>query len=288
MAKKGLGKGLGALFNTDEVIDNVLDGGAVLECKISEIEPNRNQPRRKFDEEKLEALAESIKEYGVLQPIVVKKLETGFYQIIAGERRFRASKMAGLKKIPIIIKESDVRETMEIALIENLQREDLNPMEEAEGFSELMEKFNLTQDEVAQKVGRSRPAVANSLRLLNLPKALKKMVTDKELSSGHARALLALSDENMQKKLAERAILEDLSVRQVEAIVSAMTKEKPKKVKSAKEMETERYLLSLEEKLSSVFGTKVKIHHKNKNKGKIEIEYYSNDDFDRIMKMIKK
>lgn len=288
MAKKGLGKGLGALFNTDEVIDNVLDGGAVLECKISEIEPNKNQPRRKFDEEKLAALAESIKEYGVLQPIVVKKLETGFYQIIAGERRFRASKMAGLKKIPIIIKEYDVRETMEIALIENLQREDLNPMEEAEGFAELMEKFNLTQDEVAQKVGRSRPAVANSLRLLNLPKALKKMVTDKELSSGHARALLAISDENMQKKLAERAIAEDLSVRQVESIVSSMTKEKPKKVKSAKEMETERYLLSLEEKLSSVFGTKVKIHHKNKNKGKIEIEYYSNDDFDRIMKMIKK
>ncbi len=288
MAKKSLGKGLGALFNTDEVIDNVLEGNSITECKISEIEPNKNQPRRKFDEEKLAALAESIKEYGVLQPIVVKKMETGFYQIIAGERRWRASKMAGIKKIPVIIKEYNVQETMEIALIENLQREDLNPMEEAEGFLELMEKFNLTQDEVAQKVGKSRPAVANSLRLLNLPALLKEMVSNKSLSSGHARAILALNNETEQTKLAERVVREELSVRQTEAIVQAMMKTKPKKVKSAKEKETERYLLSLEEKLSSVFGTKVKIRHKNKNKGKIEIEYYSNDDFDRIMKMIKK
>lgn len=286
-AQKGLGKGLGALFNTDEVIENVLEGQGVTELKITEIEPNKNQPRRKFDEEKLEALAESIKEYGVLQPIVVKKLETGFYQIIAGERRWRASRMAGIKKIPAIIKEYDAKTSKEIALIENLQREDLNPVEEAEGFAELMEEFNLTQEELSQKTGKSRPAIANSLRLLNLPKEIKQYLIEEKISSGHARAILAVEKKETQILLAEKVIAEEMSVRQIEAYINQIQKKPTVKKKSAKELEVERYILSLEDTLSSTFGTKVKIHH-GKNKGKIEIQYYSNDDFDRIMKMIKK
>lgn len=286
-AQKGLGKGLGALFNTDEVIENVLEGQGVTELKITEIEPNKNQPRRKFDEEKLEALAESIKEYGVLQPIVVKKLETGFYQIIAGERRWRASRMAGIKKIPAIIKEYDAKTSKEIALIENLQREDLNPVEEAEGFAELMEEFNLTQEELSQKTGKSRPAIANSLRLLNLPKEIKQYLIEGKISSGHARAILAVEKKETQILLAEKVIAEEMSVRQIEAYINQIQKKPTVKKKSAKELEVERYILSLEDTLSSTFGTKVKIHH-GKNKGKIEIQYYSNDDFDRIMKMIKK
>ena len=286
-SQKGLGKGLGALFNTDDVIENVLEGQGVLELKITEIEPNKNQPRRKFDEEKLEALAESIKEYGVLQPIVVKKLETGFYQIIAGERRWRASRMAGIKKIPAIIKEYDLKASKEIALIENLQREDLNPIEEAEGFAELMVEFNLTQEELSQKTGKSRPAIANSLRLLNLPKEIKQYLIEGKISSGHARAILAVEKKETQLLLAQKVISEEMSVRQIEAYINQIQKKPTVKKKSAKELEVERYILSLEDNLSSAFGTKVKIHH-GKNKGKIEIQYYSNDDFDRIMKMIKK
>ena len=285
--QKGLGKGLGALFNTDDVIESVLEGQGVLELKITEIEPNKNQPRRKFDEEKLEALAESIKEYGVLQPIVVKKLETGFYQIIAGERRWRASRMAGIKKIPAIVKEYDLKASKEIALIENLQREDLNPIEEAEGFAELMEEFNLTQEELSQKTGKSRPAIANSLRLLNLPKEIKQYLIEGKISSGHARAILAVEKKETQLLLAQKVISEEMSVRQIEAYINQIQKKPTVKKKSAKELELERYILSLEDNLSSAFGTKVKIHH-GKNKGKIEIQYYSNDDFDRIMKMIKK
>lgn len=286
-SKKGLGKGIGALLNTDTVIDNVLDKEGITELKLTEIEPNKNQPRRKFDDEKIAALAESIKEYGVLQPIVVKKLDTGFYQIIAGERRWRASRLAGVKKIPAIIKEYDKKETMEIALIENLQREDLNAVEEAEGYKELIEEFGLTQEELSQKLGKSRPAIANSLRLLNLPDEIKTYLMEEKISSGHARALLSAEKKEIMLLVAEKIINEEMNVRQTEAYIAQLQKIKPVKKKSAKEKEIERYMISLEENLSTTFGTKVKIHHK-KNKGKIEIEYYSNDDFDRIMKMIKR
>ncbi len=286
-SKKGLGKGIGALLNTDTVIDNVLDKNGITELKITDIEPNKNQPRRKFDDEKIAALAESIKEYGVLQPIVVKKLDTGFYQIIAGERRWRASRIAGIKKIPAIIKEYDKKETMEIALIENLQREDLNAVEEAEGYKELIEEFGLTQEELSKKLGKSRPAIANSLRLLNLPDEIKQYLIEEKISSGHARALLGAEKKEIMLLAAEKIINDEMNVRQTEAYIAQLQKIKPVKKKSAKEQEIERYMLSLEENLSTAFGTKVKIHHK-KNKGKIEIEYYSNDDFDRIMKMIKR
>ena len=281
-----MGKGVAALFHTDDVIENVLENQNVVELKLTEIEPNKNQPRRKFDKEKLGALAESLSQYGVLQPIVVKKLDTGFYQIIAGERRWRAARMANLKKIPVIIKEFDDRETMEIALIENLQREDLNPIEEAEGFQELMDRFQMTQEQLSQKVGKSRSAIANSLRLLHLPKEIRQYLIDGKLSSGHARAILSAEKKEVQMAAAQKIMEEEWSVRQAEAYIAQLQKTPVVKKKTAQQEELERHILSLENKLSTALGTKVKIHH-SKNKGKIEIQYYSNDDFERIMSMIK-
>lgn len=292
MAKKskGLGRGLGALLNTDEAvkIENTQsnDDKGILELKISEVEPNKAQPRSHFDDDALKSLSDSIKEYGVLSPIVVSKNENGFYMIIAGERRWRAAKLAGLKKIPAIIKEYDDKETMEIALIENLQREDLNPIEEAEGFKELMEIYKLTQEEVSKKMGKSRSAVANSVRLLSLPEKVRKMLINKEISSGHARAILSLNDEKVMLCVAEKIINEGLNVRQTENIVSKLLKEPKKKEINKNDEELLRYLSSLEKNLGSHLGTKVKIHH-GKSKGKIEIEYYSNEDFERIMNIIR-
>lgn len=292
MAKKskGLGRGLGALLNTDEAVkienSQGSDDKGILELKISEVEPNKTQPRSHFDDDALKSLSESIKEYGVLSPIVVSKNENGFYMIIAGERRWRAAKLAGLKKIPAIIKEYDDKQTMEIALIENLQREDLNPIEEAEGFKELMEIYNLTQEEVSKKMGKSRSAVANSVRLLSLPEKVRKMLINKEISSGHARAILSLNDEKVMLSVAEKIINEGLNVRQTENIVSKLLKEPKKKEINKNDEELLRYLSSLEKNLGSHLGTKVKIHH-GKSKGKIEIEYYSNEDFERIMNIIR-
>jgi len=281
--KKGLGKGLGALLNTDEAIDTALDSQN--ELKISQIEPNKNQPRTEFDSEKLQTLADSIEKYGILQPIVVKKQDNGFYKIIAGERRWRAAKLAGLTKVPVIIKEYDDRETMEIALIENLQREDLNPFEEARGYRELMDIFSMTQEQVAQKVGKSRSAVANSIRLLSLCDEIKKLVLDKELTVGHVRALLATDNETVQLAAAKKIVEEGLTVRQTEAFIKSMLQEKKEKKKNPVDEELRRYLMTLEKKLSDSLGTKVTIQSK-KNRGKIEIEYYNNEDFERIMKMI--
>ncbi len=292
MAKKskGLGRGLGALLNTDEAVkienSQGSDDKGILELKISEVEPNKAQPRSHFDDDALKSLSDSIKEYGVLSPIVVSKNENGFYMIIAGERRWRAAKLAGLKKIPAIIKEYDDKETMEIALIENLQREDLNPIEEAEGFKELMEIYKLTQEEVSKKMGKSRSAVANSVRLLSLPEKVRKMLINKEISSGHARAILSLNDEKVMLSVAEKIINEGLNVRQTENIVSKLLKEPKKKEINKNDEELLRYLSSLEKNLGSHLGTKVKIHH-GKSKGKIEIEYYSNEDFERIMNIIR-
>ncbi|MBE7010809.1 MAG: ParB/RepB/Spo0J family partition protein [Ruminococcaceae bacterium] len=282
--KKGLGKGLGALLNTDEAIDVALE--AQSELKLSQIEPNKSQPRTEFDAEKLQALAESITQYGILQPIVVKKQENGFYKIIAGERRWRAAKLAGLKKVPVIIKDYDDKETMEIALVENLQREDLNPFEEARGYRELMDIFSLTQEEVAQKVGKSRSAVANSLRLLSLCDEIKKMVLDKELTVGHVRALLATDNEAVQLTAAKKIVEEGFTVRQTEAYIKLLLQDKKTKKSNPIDEEVKRYLLTLEKKLSDSLGTKVTIKSK-KNRGKIEIEYYSNEDFERIMKIIQ-
>ncbi|MBQ9914836.1 MAG: ParB/RepB/Spo0J family partition protein, partial [Clostridia bacterium] len=268
--KKGLGKGLGALMNTDESMPVSLEQSITL--KISQIEPNKNQPRTEFDQEKLETLSESIKKYGILQPIVVKKQENGFYQIIAGERRWRAAKLAGLAKVPVIIKDFDDQETMEIALIENLQREDLNPFEEARGYRELMDIFSLTQEQVAQKVGKSRSAVANSVRLLSLCDEIKEMVLNKELTVGHVRALLATENEGVRLLAARRIVADGLNVRQTEALIKNMLQEKKPKKKNPVDEELRRYLVTLEKKLSNSLGTKVTINSK-KNRGKIEIEY---------------
>ncbi len=281
--KKGLGKGLGALMNTDEAVSVSLDQPITL--KISQIEPNKNQPRTEFDQEKLEILADSIKKYGILQPIVVKKLDNGFYRIIAGERRWRAAKLAGLDKMPVVIRDYDDQETMEIALIENLQREDLNPFEEARGYRELMDIFGMTQEQVAQKVGKSRSAVANSVRLLSLCDEIKEMVLKKELTVGHVRALLATDNEGVQLLAARRIVAEGLNVRQTENLIKNMLQAKKPKKKSAIDEEMRRYLVTLEKKMSDSLGTKVKINSK-KNRGKIEIEYYNNEDFERIMNLI--
>lgn len=278
--KKGLGKGLSALMNTDEAIDITQEQTITL--KISQIEPNKDQPRTEFDAEKLETLSDSIKKYGVLQPIVVKKLDNGFYRIIAGERRWRAAKLAGLKQIPVVIREFNDRETMEIALVENLQREDLNPFEEARGYKELMDLFSLTQEQVAQKVGKSRSAVANSVRLLSLCDEIKELVLKKELTVGHVRALLATDNEGVQLMAARKIVADGLNVRQTEAYIKLLLTEKKPKKKNPVDEELRRYLASIEKKLSNSLGTKVKIQNK-KNRGKIEIEYYNNEDFERIM-----
>ncbi len=282
--KKGLGKGLSALMNTDEAIDITQEQTITL--KISQIEPNKEQPRTEFDPEKLETLSDSIKKYGVLQPIVVKKLDNGFYRIIAGERRWRAAKLAGLKQIPVVIRDFNDRETMEIALVENLQREDLNPFEEARGYKELMDLFSLTQEQVAQKVGKSRSAVANSVRLLSLCDEIKELVLKKELTVGHVRALLATDNEGVQLMAARKIVADGLNVRQTEAYIKVLLTEKKPKKKNPVDEELRRYLASIEKRLSNSLGTKVKIHNK-KNRGKIEIEYYNNEDFERIMNKIK-
>lgn len=291
--KKGLGRGLEALIPSDikeEIKEpqkkDETDSSLISELKISEVEPNSAQPRSHFDEEGLVALSESIAEYGVLQPIFVSKNKNGFYKIIAGERRWRAAKMAGLKKIPAIVKEITEKEITEIALIENLQREDLNPIEEAKGYKELMEVYHLTQDDIARKMGKSRSAVANCIRLLGLSGSIQQLLIDKKLSSGHARALLAIEDEGIRLMAAEKIIAEGLNVRQTESYISKLSKTPKKKEINKNNEELIIYMKSLEKNLAERLGTKVKIHH-GKNKGKIEIEYYSNDDFERIMGYIK-
>lgn len=293
-SKKGLGKGLGALFEGVEreapapkaEIPEKSDGDGVQVVKIRDIEPNPDQPRRNFDKEKLAALADSIREHGVIQPILVREKKGGMYEIIAGERRWRASKMAGLKEVPCIIGEYTEKQVMEIALIENLQREDLNPIEEAEGYRKLMDTFGLTQEEVSGRVGKSRSAVANALRLNNLSANLKKLVSSGAISQGHARTLLALPKEEQRAELAERIIKEDLSVRQTENAVNFMLKDKtPAKPKTA-DKNMENYFKNLSSDLSKKFETKVLVKY-GKKCGKIEIEYYTPEDLENILKKIK-
>ncbi len=288
MAKKGLGRGLDALLRAESVVETTTEHEKDVKIiKITQIEPNKAQPRSDFDEEKLQALSDSIAEYGILQPIVVKLNSNGFYTIIAGERRWRAARMAKLKEIPAIVKQFDAQSEKEVALIENLQRENLNAIEEALGIQELMELYGLTQEEVAKKLGKSRPAVANSVRLLRLPKAVQEYIKKESLSMGHARALLALEKEELIETVAKKIIQEDFSVRQTESYIKSLQVEKKKKKVSKHEEEMARYIRSLEQTLSSDLGTKIKIVYRN-NKGKIEIPYSSPEDFERIIKLIQK
>lgn len=337
MAKRGLGKGLGALFgeevageetvivkkepkinqkkNSDEVIekkkkttassgsekDNNKEPDTVIVEKVVEkivekpveqkirltlIEPNSAQPRKQFDEESLQELADSIKAYGVLQPLLVKEKD-GHYEIIAGERRWRAAKLAGLTEVPVLIREYDKQKTMEVALIENIQRTDLNPIEEALAYQRLIQEFHLTQEEIAVRVSKNRATITNSMRLLKLDERVQQMLVDGKISSGHARALLALEDGEGQYQAAKKIVQENLSVRDVEKLVKMLNR--PKKEKSEKETGPDINLIyrQLEDKLKTIMGTKVIINRKDKNKGRIEIEYYSQDELERLIELME-
>ncbi len=278
--KKGLGKGLGALLSDE---NSSIDSDVITELKIIDIEPNRDQPRKVFDDEALLELADSIKQNGVITPILVQEAENGYYSIIAGERRWRASKIAGLKTIPAIIKKLDDMKLCEISLIENLQRQDLNPVEEAFGYKNLIDTYSLTQEEVACKVSKSRSSVANALRLLNLPDEIIECLKKSEISVGHAKVLLSVDEENIQIKLCRLVIENKLSVRDLEAEIKKLQKS-PKKEKS-QNLNIKLAFEKIEKEISDILGTKVKINDKN-NKGKIQIEYYSAKDLERILKII--
>ena len=284
MAKKGgLGTGLGALFGDD------LPGRGLDETKlpISKVEPRRDQPRYAFDEDALAELTESVRQYGVIQPITVRAIDGGYYQIIAGERRWRAARAAGLTEVPVRIIEADDRRAMELALVENLQREDLNPIEEARGFRTLMEDYGLTQEEAASSVGKSRPAVANALRLLSLTPAVLSLVEEGQLSAGHARALIPIRDEKMQLEAAETVIARGLSVRQTEALAARLAKAQsaPKKEEEPPTVSVD-YVREVERELENALGRKVKLVDGRK-KGKIEIEFYGSEDREKLIENLR-
>ena len=288
MVKKpgGLGKGISALIPETDIIKNIDDDSSkpVKSLKISQVEPNPNQPRKTFDPEKLQALSDSISQHGLLQPIAVKKNENGFYTIIAGERRWRAAKMAGLKEIPAVCYDFDDKAVAELSLIENLQREDLNPIEEALGFERLSKEFEMTQDEISKSVGKSRSAITNTMRLLNLSAPVRNLVEQLEISAGHARTLLAIEDKELQEKTAYLVIEKDMSVRQLENYVNQLKKpERLPKVRDAFSVVKD----DIEKMLESALGTKVKIIS-GKKKGKIEIEFYDKDSLDKIVSRLKR
>ena len=304
--KKGLGRGIDSLIpQTDtgnkkekvkekpvvkEVIKEVVKEVKVpvpaeTMMKISDIEPNRDQPRKNFDKEALDELADSIRQFGIIQPIVVQKKDD-YYEIIAGERRWRAAKMAGLKEIPVVIKEFSDQQIVEISLIENIQREDLNPVEEALAYRRLIDEFHLKQDEIADRVSKSRTAVTNSLRLLKLTPKVQEMIVDEMISAGHARAILGISDPETQEMIALKVFDNKLSVRETEELVRKILKPSRKKEHSTNPAEDAIYE-SLEEKMKGITGTRVFIHRKKTNKGKIEIEYYSRDDLERIIDLFE-
>ena len=293
--KKGLGKGLDSLIpdnnsmksvTSEKTVESKEDAAAksgVQVMKINEVEPNRDQPRKNFDEDALLELSDSIKQFGVLQPLLVRKRKD-YYEIIAGERRWRAAKLAGVKEVPVIEKEYTDQEILEIGLIENIQRENLNPIEEAIAYKRLLEEFNLKQDEVAERVSKSRTAVTNSMRLLKLSDKVQQMIIDDMISTGHARALLAIDDPELQYTLANKIFDEKLSVRETENLVKEI--KNPKKPKEKKPVANSFIYQDLEEKMKSVFGTKVSIASKGKGKGKIEIEYYSDDELEHLFDMM--
>ena len=305
--KSGLGRGLDALFpeksvpsksvakdtrekaavhpvKNDEKKEEKISGGPMI-VKISKVEPNREQPRKKFDEDALLELSESIKQYGILQPLLVSDKKS-YFEIIAGERRWRAAKMAGLKEVPVVVKEFSNQEIVEISLIENIQREDLNPVEEAQAYRRLIEEFHLKQDEIAERVSKSRTAVTNSLRLLKLSPKVQEMVVDEMISAGHARAILGISDFETQEMIALKVFDHKLSVRETEALVRKILKPSNQKETVSNSAEDAVYE-NLEEKMKTITGTRVSIHRKKNNKGKIEIEYYSREDLERIIDLFE-
>lgn len=303
MAKKGLGKGLGAIFGEDvvkeseeeygkakaSVVNKEEDKGKELMVKVSLISPNKEQPRKTFDEEQLQELADSIKRYGVLQPLLVKK-NGSFYEIIAGERRWRAAKLAGVKEVPVVLREYGKQEAMEIALIENVQRADLNPIEEAQAYQQLISEFGLTQEEIAVRVSKNRATVTNIMRLLKLDEQIQKMLIHGIVTSGHARALLSLEDKGLQLRAAKIVVDGALSVRETERLVKKLLRKVEEDKVEEKEKKDEAISLiyqNLEERMKTVMGTKVSIHNKDKNKGRIEIEYYSEAELERIVELIE-
>lgn len=293
--KKGLGKGLDSLITNkvEKPVESKVEvkadnaNGAVL-MNINKVEPNREQPRKKFDEDALLELSESIKQFGVLQPLLVQQRDD-YYEIIAGERRWRAAKLAGIKEVPVIVKKLTEQEIMEISLIENIQREDLNPIEEAQAYKRLLTEFNLKQDEVAERVSKSRTAVTNAMRLLKLNEKVQQMVIDEMLTTGHARALLGIEDQEKQYNIAQKIFDEKLSVRDTEKLVKNLQNEKKNINESVKKIDPqlEAIYRGLEEQMKSILGTKVFITPKDDKKGKLEIEYYSQEELDRIIDLIR-
>ena len=261
-------------------------GEQVQIVKLTKVEPSREQPRKQFDADALQELAESIKQFGVLQPLLVQKKED-YYEIIAGERRWRASKLAGLKEVPVIVKEFTEQEAVEISLIENIQREDLNPIEEAMAYKRLMEEFHLKQDAIAERVSKSRTAVTNSMRLLKLDDRVQQMLIDEMISTGHARALLALESKDAQAEAAVKVFDEKLSVRETERLVKELLNPVQKKEEKPKNQAEELVYKNLEEKIKQIIGSKVAINRKTDNKGKIEIEYYSQEELERIVELLE-
>lgn len=280
-SERGLGKGLGALLG-DAALQSQ-EGGSV-SLPLAQVEPGLKQPRKRFDEETLADLADSIRTHGIIQPLTVRRLSSGYYQIIAGERRWRAAKLAGLSEVPAVIIEADDRKVMELGLIENLQREDLNPMEEAMGYRTLMEEYGLTQEETAQRVGKSRPAVANALRLIALPDAIRHLVEEGQLSAGHARALLSISSSTLQKKLAQKIIAEGLSVRQTEALAKRFAREEAQgeTAYAAPPDPMKLYRDAAAKDLTTRWGRKVSITMGPK-KGKLEFEFYNDEDLTELL-----
>lgn len=274
--QKGLGRGLGALIDDFSVPEQ---SGNVTTLPLQKVEPNPRQPRRVFDEEELQALSESIAAHGIVQPLAVRDEGNGYYMIIAGERRWRAARLAGLDEVPVVVIDADDRTVMELALVENLQRQDLNPMEEAEGYQVLMDEYGLTQEQTAERVGKSRPAVANALRLLALPEEVRDLVESGALSAGHARAVLSLPSEKMQKTAAQKILALRLSVRQAEAMCKRMSAEK--KPEKAKSILTVDYVGECEKALTKQLSRKVKIVN-GKRKGRFELEFYGQDDLQRL------
>ena len=299
MAARGLGKGLDSLIpnalgetkTKKEAVAKAKSEATTEEkepqtlVKITKVEPNREQPRKNFDEDALQELADSIKQFGLLQPILVQDRKD-YYEIIAGERRWRAAKMAGLKEVPAIIKSYTDREILEISLIENIQRENLNPIDEARAYKKLLTEFHLKQDEVAERVSKSRTAVTNSMRLLKLDERVQQMVIDEMLTTGHARALISIEDRDLQFQMANQIFDNKLSVRETEKLVRKLGEEKEETTKT-KEPDVEIIYRNLEEKVKEILGTKVQISHKKNNSGKIEIEYYSNEELERIIELLE-
>jgi len=284
MAKKGgLGKGLDALFTENSVEE--ISGTSAVKLRLNEIEPNKEQPRKTFDEKALRELAESIERNGVLQPLLVRPMHDGSYQLVAGERRWRASRMAGLTEVPVVVKEMTDEQAMEIALVENLQREDLNPIEEAEGLKLLIDRYGLTQEDASARVGRSRPAIANSLRLLNLPEQVRTLARDGKLSAGHARALLSFSSQEEMIKVATDAVENDLSVREVERLAKSGSKADSQMLeKRVKRRDT--FFDEVELALSQTLGRKVKVYVGKGSRGTIEFEFFGKEDLAQLSKQL--